>query len=490
MAGIFDVFTILFKSETEEATEGVKKLDGAVDQLDVSVAEADKGMADLGQAAEEAAASQNTFLSMAQSVAGLAAAWISLSGIVSNFNAAVGMADQLGEFTASIDGNIEELSAWGDAIKMNGGDMSSFQGTIASLSADFTNLAVKGKSRVKPFFDELGISMLDANGKARNVMEVLPEIAQAFEGLSKQESLALGKKMGLDGGTVRALQGGKKELDELLTKMRRLGVITKQQSEASEDFNDNLDLTAHGFRSLYLAVAEKVLPILTSFLQGVQEVTIFLREHSGFAIGFFGTVAAVITAVYLPAIFKAIAATGLLSAPFLLVIGAVALLAAGIGLLYDDFKTWTEGGKSLIGELIGDFEKFKPLIKGFGIIFDEVKERIFAMWRALLNPIETLQALKTSLIDALSPVKDMLPSFEDIKAGAKIAFENINTPLAGMTSAAIGAAGISNNNTVTVGKVEVNTQATDAEGISRDIGAKLGKELRQASANFDDGVAY
>lgn len=490
MAGIFDVFTILFKSETEEATEGVKKLDGAVDQLDSSVAEADKGMVDLGRAADDAAQSQQSFIGMAQSVAGLAAAWISLAGIVTNFNAAVGMADQLDEFTESIDGNIEELSAWGDAVKMNGGDMLSFQGSLGSLSQAMADFATKGKSRVKPFFDELGISLLDTQGKAKNAIDLLPELADAFEGLSKEQSLAIGKKIGLDGGTIRLLQSGRVELETLMKRQRELGVITAEQAAASAEFNDALDDTAHAFRSIYLALAVDILPIFTSVMETIQDITIFFREHSGFAVGFFGAIAAVIAAVYLPAIFSAIAATALMVAPFLPVIAAVAALAAGIGLLYDDFKTWTEGGKSLMGELVGEFDKWKPVLEGIKQIFGEVKDHVVEMWEALLNPLDTLNNLKTSLIDALSPIKDMLPSFDEILGAGRVALEAVQTPLAGLTSAAMGAGSVANNSTVTVGKVEVNTQATDADGISRDIGAQLKKQLSQAGATYDDGVAY
>lgn len=42
---------------------------------------------------------------------------------------------------------------------------------------------------------------------------------------------------------------------------------------------------------------------------------------------------------------------------------------------------------------------------------------------------------------------------------------------------------------VTVEKIEVNTQATDAEGIAAHVGQTMGSHLRQANSQFDDGVA-
>jgi hypothetical protein len=44
------------------------------------------------------------------------------------------------------------------------------------------------------------------------------------------------------------------------------------------------------------------------------------------------------------------------------------------------------------------------------------------------------------------------------------------------------------NTSVQVGKVEVHTQATDAQGISKAIGGTMQTQMRQAVNNFDDGV--
>lgn len=45
-----------------------------------------------------------------------------------------------------------------------------------------------------------------------------------------------------------------------------------------------------------------------------------------------------------------------------------------------------------------------------------------------------------------------------------------------------------NNQSVKIGKVEVVTQATDAEGISKDIKSDLEKQIQAMQANFDTGM--
>lgn len=64
-----------------------------------------------------------------------------------------------------------------------------------------------------------------------------------------------------------------------------------------------------------------------------------------------------------------------------------------------------------------------------------------------------------------------------------------SSPLVSQTSNSISnTTKASKNTTVTVGKVEVKTAATDAEGISKAIGGSMQAQMRQAANNFDDGV--
>lgn len=56
-------------------------------------------------------------------------------------------------------------------------------------------------------------------------------------------------------------------------------------------------------------------------------------------------------------------------------------------------------------------------------------------------------------------------------------------------AAQYGSANGGNTTSVKIDKIEVNTQATDADGISRDIGNQLSKHLTLLAANFNDGRA-
>lgn len=64
------------------------------------------------------------------------------------------------------------------------------------------------------------------------------------------------------------------------------------------------------------------------------------------------------------------------------------------------------------------------------------------------------------------------------------------SPINGQTSASItaGASQVSQTSSVTIDKVEVNTQATDAAGISKAIRGEMQRQLRSTASQFDDGV--
>jgi len=63
-------------------------------------------------------------------------------------------------------------------------------------------------------------------------------------------------------------------------------------------------------------------------------------------------------------------------------------------------------------------------------------------------------------------------------------------PINGQTPQSIaGAPTVNQNSNVSVGSVTVNTQATDAKGVAAAVKGELTKQLRNTSAQFDDGVA-
>lgn len=506
---ILETFYYLFKSDAKALDEGLTESEKRAKQTEESLSKTDRTAESLGGAFREVAMQAGAVL----------AAFASVGAIIEGVKAATEFNDKLGETAEALEVNVEDLSAWSDAAQMSGGSAEAFQGTLKGLTAAMAQVDTTGKSRLKPFFDELGVSMLDSAGKARPVMDLLPELAEKFEGLSKSEAFGLGQKLGLDQGTIMMLQRGRQGLDELIKRQKELGVTTAEDAEIAGDFNDALDDTKHVFRTIYTSIASTILPGLTMLNKGLQFVVTWARQNDKFVAGFFIAIGTAIAVYYLPPIIAAAAATLVAIAPFIAIGAAIAAAAAAFALIYDDIMTFLEGGDSVTGRLLEWVNSFGLLraaidfVKAlFGYLSTEIgaflenSTLVQAAIDVMTGAFEALKAVLDTIIEAFSWIMEKGAALGGIigtvagalgdkvsgalQAGTAALQGASGQPLAAQTSASLGAQNTSNRtNNVNVGKVTVNTKATDANGISKAVGGTLQKQMRQAVANYDDGVA-
>lgn len=378
MASVLETFLILFESNADDVRKGAADATQSTDQLESS-------LASTRAASDQVGAS---LVAMASQAAGAITALLSLGAITDAIFNAADYADQVGEFSEKLGLNVEEVSAWGDALQVNGGSAEGFRATVEGLSMAFTEFAVKGRSRVSPYFDELGIKMTDAAGKARNVMDVLPELATAFEGLSRQESAALGQKLGLDQGVIMLLQRGRREVEEQVRIQKELGVVTAKQAEVAGEFNDAWDNTTKVFRSLFGVVAASVLPVFTRVLDVIRGAGQFIAKHSDFIVGLMIALGAAITAYALPPLISMAAATLAAFAPFLLVGAAVAVAAAAFALLYDDIMNFIDGNDSLIGQMLNEYPIIGDVIEGIGDVLRGVWDTVSWVFNTMFSLLQ------------------------------------------------------------------------------------------------------
>lgn len=513
MASILETFFILFESNADEVKTGAKEAEKATEGLEKRTKAADVAAGKLG----------GSFVELARSAVGALAAVASVTAVSASVFAAANAADQLGKFSEALELNIEDVDAWGRAVKLNGGSAEEFQGTVARLSQGFAEFAARGSGELGPFFQSLGIQMTDAAGNARDVLQVLPELADAFQGLNRQEAFGLGKKLGLDEGTIMLLQRGRREVEDAIKRQKQLGAVTQEDAEIAAEFNDALDESSFAFRNLYLGVASNVLPPLTWMLNKLRDLGGWLSEHEDLVTGFFIAAGIAITAFYLPAILSAAAATLVAIAPFLAIGAAITAAAAAFALLYEDIVAFREGSDSMIGQIaekwpiVGDIVNawvdYLVLLKDtalavFGLLgdlitdpanaWDNFVEKLAASFDVFTRVGGAVRGVFDSIASGWNTVKSLIPGFG---AGPEAAALSIGkqqlamagaTPLASTPGSAIIAGGntSSRSTNVQVGKVEVNTQATDADGIAAAVGTSLETQIAQATSTFDDGVSH
>lgn len=472
MGNVLETFYIMFASNADELDKGAKEAKGIVDKLDESLASTDKRTQALGTGLVRMAGMATAALG---AVVGFGAV---LHGVLSTAN----MANELLDLSNAIGVSVEDLSAWSMAVSKSGGTAQDFQNDIKGIATDMAQISVTGKSKLLPFFRELGVSVTDSSGHVKKAIDLLPELADAFSKVSPEQALGLGQKLGLSQGTIMLLQQGRREVEAVIDRQKELGVVTTKQAEIAKRYNDTVQDTAHSYRTLTMTIGSAILPAMTWFFEVVQSGIMFLIEHKDLAVGFFIALAGAVMAYAVPAFITLAAATLPIWGPIAAGVAIVGALAAAFALLYEDVMIFVKGGDSLIGRVLdwlNGFESFRIAVEALGNAFGWVADKAekFFGWLGKINSEGGPNITATGRLVG--------------RAQQQIGIAG-QTPLAATTGGAIGLGRpLANlrNTSVQIGEVNVQTQATDAEGMAGAAAGALSNQMRQAQSNFDDGVA-
>ena len=526
---VLDTFFLMFEADASGLNEGVKQAKENTDQLENKLKLADVAGGKLGQ----------SFTNMLATAGGAMIAIFSVRAMASGIAGAIDYADHLNDLSNGLGIATEDLDSWGKAVKMSGGTAEEFQGTLSTMSADFAMIATKGTSRMLPFWKELGINVKDSNGKMREVLDVLPELADKMAGLSKQESIGMGRKLGLDQGTIMLLQQGRREVEEQIKQQKEMGVVTAEQAKQAGEYNDALDQLSMNFKGMFVNVGSSLIPAFRWVVDTFTTVITFFKKHSDFMTGLFIALGVAIMVFLVPPLLTAAGAALAAFAPFILIGAIIAAVAVAFALLYDDVMNFRAGNESLIGDLYAKYPFVKKLIDGISEAFTTMKDVAVEVW-GLLGDLVTLAGVKIkelwngigkgiswfketfpvifSIIEKLSTVfgkvfdavLDMFFSMaESIGGGLKdilgavgieVSLNGIKNarsqvqaaashPLNSTTSNAISnSKSTTQSSNVTVGKIEVKTKATDADGIAKAVGGSMQAQFKKSTSNWDDGV--
>lgn len=387
-SNILETFFILFKSNADDLKKGQEQAQRGSEDLEKQLGRTDAAGVAMGE-------------HLMDTLTGLAAGFAALFtvGTAAHFVDEVAELNaELGLTSRRLGIGVADLYAWGQAAEETGGSQEGLIQSLGFLNRGMADIATKGTSRLKPFFDELEIDVTDAAGHVKPLLELMGELADALSKLSVQERAGIGEKLGLDEGLVLMLAAGRRGVDDLVRKQREMGTVTERDTEIAhaygrsiEELGDRARLTATHFGSIFL-------PVLTEFFNFVGKIVDFLSAHSGLVQGFFIGLAGVLTTLYLPAAIEAAIATWAFLAPILAVVVPVLALAAAFAFLYDDVMNFLDGNQSVIGELsktwpiigqtihgvidgIGDiWQWFVDLLKGGASVVSGIAELIVAVW--------------------------------------------------------------------------------------------------------------
>jgi len=261
----------------------------------------------------------------------------------------------------------KELSAWQGAAEMAGESANGMSGYMKTLSGDMQSLIMMGDTSVLPYFNALGVSLLDSTGKARKLDDVMLDLADRFSTMDRKQAYTLAQQMGIDDGTFNTLSRGRAEIERMLEIQRDMYHSSEADIENSRKLAEARAVLNARWESLKLMIGNALIPVLTTLTEIVSGFVGFLVKHEHVTKGVFLGIATAIGVFLVPMLVTATAAVFAFIAPFTPLIAAVTGLAAAFGLLYDDYKTWAEGGKSLF-----DWGRFTSYINSSKVSTDSL----------------------------------------------------------------------------------------------------------------------
>lgn len=425
-------------------------------------------------------------------------AFTSVGFVMSQVKNLTAVADDLGKIADRIGADVPKLQSWATASKLAGGSVQAFYGTAERLGSELQRIAVTGKSRLLPFFESMGVATLDATGKARDVFDVLTDVAGAVEGMDRQTSAGILKRLQLDEGTIGLLQMGKKGMQDLIRYERELGVFQKEDTVIAANYNDAMDRLTRTMNMSFLPVMRLFAPVLTEAAKAMTSAFAFIQKHSlAFEIALAG-IALVIGALVLPSLWSLFVA--IMTNPITWIIAAI----VGLILILEDLYVYAKGGKSQFEDLwktLGTGEEVMAAIQG---AWDFLKAAAQIAWEILkyilkdlgIRVLELLRFIAMLGVGAMNVFKaiggfindyfitplenawntlkkiiDNLPSLDGVKDFLGGRYEQFFTPI----TPQLAGAGAGGSKTLEIGKIDIHTQATNADGIAADIGKGINK---------------
>ncbi|URG13030.1 tail protein [Stenotrophomonas phage B2] len=353
---LLDALTYLFKADNRELDKALQESEGKVDNLTDSMKKTEERAASLEKKMTEGFKRIGTAM----------LATIAISKLLSNATEYAQRVDDLRTFSDNVGVAIGDVDALGGAVERLGGQASGAQSSLAAFSEHVGNSLADMASGSGKNFTALGIRLKDAQGQAKDTVEVMTELAGAVAKMERPKATATLKSFGItDPKTVEMMLKGRDEMTRLLAVQKESGVVTEAQAEQARKYTEVMARWRQATSSSADSVSQAFLPVLTALFTRLSKAVEWMNKNKTFMTGFFIGLAGVVTVMYLPAIISAAAATWALISPFVAVGAAVVAVAGFFALLYDDVMNFLDGNDSLIGRISKDYPIVGDIVKAF-----------------------------------------------------------------------------------------------------------------------------
>lgn len=216
MATVIDNLVVKLGLDTTDFVAGEKKVASGLEDTKKSTEKVGSDIAANGKKASE-------FFGQLEKAALKFFAVLTVGRGLSDFTRTViGTGADLDRVSKRVNISADTLSRWQGAVRQSGGSAEGFLGTIQGISQAMTELQLTGNTEMLPFLQRLGVSVVDAKGKAKPIVDLIRDIGDAANAkiANPGDRFNILQRMGFDEGTINLIMKGAQERDKLLSSQK------------------------------------------------------------------------------------------------------------------------------------------------------------------------------------------------------------------------------------------------------------------------------
>jgi hypothetical protein len=358
------------------------------------------------------------------------------------------LAKQLNTTADAIDDFINTATIMGIKSEDSVASLKNFAGNVAD--------AAMGIGRAKIVFEKLGIAVTDASGQMRSSTDVMEDLKVKMAGLGRAQQLRIMDKLGLDPkllkmfndefGTTAKISSELKNIDSATGfDLSKAIAQSKQFSGAWRGMQTEINLVKMLFDKMRESIAVRMMPgiqagienvtraienarhfimdnakqiedALQPILEAVVSIGSAVARLTGRAFQLMGELIKPVIDIIIKAndethgwLFKILALTAawkMFNLSFLVSpIGLIIALGAALLLLYDDWKTWEEGGESAIDWGSKTVKQIKDVVVGLGLLAASIiiVKGLFMAW-AIASKVAAAAQMAFNVVMTMNPI--------------------------------------------------------------------------------------
>lgn len=277
---------------------------------------------------------------------------------------------------------VQGIQSIGYAVSQVGGSVDAARSSLESLSR-----FIRNNPGAEGFLNRLGVQTRDASGNMRDMAAIFTGVGQKLSSMPYYRANQYAQMLGIDENTLMAMRRGVGQFsaqysemvkaigfnadqaalssNRFMTSLKSLGEMARMaRDKIGSNLADGLAGQIDNLRKKIIENFPKIEVTITKVIKGilwlgeiVGRVAFRIVDGVGDIIEWWGKLDAE-TKTLIEVIGGLVVAMRILNSTFWMSpIGLITGLIVALGLLWEDYKTWKEGGNSLI-----DWEKWQPAI--------------------------------------------------------------------------------------------------------------------------------